>query len=659
MRGIMTERHVTMIRRLLSVLISVILTAGFVSSCAAETKKPVMSVLRVSEIPAREWQKTAVFPDWKGYPDNTLAMNSMISFYGYHGQGQIFLDVSEETESFSLYVNGVKAEPDGTGGIFSADISEAAKDGVNTLQISNILPLGLENAVTVYIPYPEVLPGNGETGGIHPLALKLVEDLIVSDIAFGFPSAQLAVVRNGRMIYENAWGKVNAYTQDGKALETAPTVTTNTLYDLASVTKMFSANYAVQKLVTDGKLDIDTPIAEILGDAFATDTLDLAYEENETAPGLDQQIAWKRSITPRDLLMHQAGFPADPQYFNPDYDLSKLSRGAAGSNPLFALGREDTLKAIFRTPLLYEPGSQTKYSDVDYMLLGFIVEKITGERLDAFVKKTFYEPLGLTRTTFLPLENGFAPEDCAATELNGNTRDHYASFPGVREETLQGEVHDEKAWYCMNGVSGHAGLFSTASDLARLASIMITGGYGSYRFFSPNVLETFTSPKSLDFGQWGLGWWRQGDDQRDWYFGTEAAPDTIGHQGWTGTLAMVDASRDLVIIYLTNKINSPVTDGSNPNKFDGNAYTASSLGFVPQILSIGLDEQADISAQLMDLLADMAAESLKLIPDDAGSDHPSVKNARSKIAVLKAWAEETGKKEYALFAEELTSRLAK
>ena len=173
------------------------------------------------------------------------------------------------------------------------------------------------------------------------------------------------------------------------------------------------------------------------------------------------------------------------------------------------------------------------------------------------------------------------------------------------------------------------------------------------------MLETFTAPKSLDFGQWGLGWWRQGDDQRVWYFGTQAAPDTVGHQGWTGTLAMVDASRDSVIVYLTNKINSPVTDGSNPNRFDGNAYTASSLGFVPQILSIGLDEQADISAQLMDLLADMAAESLKLIPDDAGTDHPSVKNAQSKIAVLKSWAEETGKKEYALFAEDLTNSLPK
>ena len=143
---------------------------------------------------------------------------------------------------------------------------------------------------------------------------------------------------------------------------------------------------------------------------------------------------------------------------------------------------------------------------------------------------------------------------------------------------------------------------------------------------------------------------------REWQK-TAVFPDWKGYPD--NTLAMVDASRDLVIVYLTNKINSPVTDGSNPNKFDGNAYTASSLGFVPQILSIGLDEQADISAQLMDLLADMAAESLKLIPEDAGSDHPSVKNARSKIAVLKAWAEETGKKEYALFAEELTNRLAK
>ena len=655
----------TMIKKWLSVLVAVILMTGLgvggvaeTASAPEETEKPVITVLQANGIPSWEWQKTAAFPDWKGYTDDTLAMNSMISFYGYHGQGEIFLNASEETESFSLYVNGVKAELYGMGGVLSADISEVAKDGINTLQISNILPLGLKNAVTVYIPYPEVLPGDGESGGIHPLAMKLAEDLIASDITFGFPSAQLAVVRNGRLVYENAWGKVNAYTQDGEPLEIAPAVTTDTLYDLASVTKMFSANYAVQKLVTDGILDIDTPVVEILGDAFATDTLDIVYADSDSKPGPEQQIAWKRSITLRDLLRHQAGFPADPQYFKPNYDLSKLSPGAAGSNPVYARGREDTLKAIFKTPLLYEPGSQTKYSDVDYMLLGFIVEKVTGERLDAFVKKTFYEPMGLTHTTFLPLENGFTPEDCAATELNGNTRDHRVSFPGIREETLQGEVHDEKAWYCMEGVSGHAGLFSNASDLARLASVMMTGGYGSYRFFSRNVLDIFTAPKAFDFGQWGLGWWRQGDDQRVWYFGTQASSHTVGHQGWTGTLAMVDASRDLVIVYLTNSINSPVTDGDNPDRFNGRAYTASTLGFVPQILSIGLDEETDVSAQLMDLLADMAAESLKLIPEGAGTEHPCVKNARSKTAVLKTWAEETGEAEYTLFAEELANRIA-
>ncbi len=640
----------------LAVLITMILMITSCATCFAEApeeEKPVLTAVQINGIPSWGWQKTASFPDWKNYTDDTLAMNSMISFQGYHGQGQLMLQVSEETESFNLYVNGVKADLGGMGGVLSVDFSAAAKDGINTLQISNIMPLGLKNAVTVYIPYPEVLPGEGETGGIHPMALKLVEDLIASDIARGFPSAQLAVVRNGRMVYENAWGKVNAWTPDGASADQAPEATKDTLYDLASVTKMFSVNYAVQKLVTDGQMNIDTPVVEILGDEFATDTLDLVYEGSDPVPDRDQQIAWKRSLTVRNLLTHQAGFPADPQYHNPDYDMSKQSRGEPGSNVIRATNREDTLKAIFRTPLMYEPGSRTVYSDTDYMLLGFIAEQYTGERLDAYMKKTFYEPLGLAHTTFLPLENGFTAEDCAATELNGNTRDRHVSFPGIREYTLQGEVHDEKAWYCMEGVSGHAGLFSTSSDLARLASVMMTGGYGPYRFFSRNVMDSFTAPKAFDFGQWGLGWQRQGDDQRVWYYGTQAAPDTVGHQGWTGTLVMADPSRNLAIAYLTNKINSPLTSENNLNRFDGNAYTASTLGFVPQILSIGLDEDADITGQLMDLLADMAAESLKLIPEGAGSDHPNVKNAESKIAVLKAWAEETGYTEYTAFAEEL------
>jgi len=170
-------------------------------------------------------------------------------------------------------------------------------------------------------------------------------------------------------------------------------------------------------------------------------------------------------------------------------------------------------------------------------------------------------------------------------------------------------------------------------------------------------MDLFTAPKSFDYGQWGLGWWREGDDQRAWYFGTQASPATVGHQGWTGTLLMVDPSRSLVIAYLTNKINSPITDVSNLNGFNGSCYTASTLGFVPQILSIGMDGDGDTREQLLDLLAGMAAESLKLIPDGAGAGHPYTENAKSKIEVLRAWAGEAKDEKALSFADLLENAL--
>ena len=630
--------RMTLKRHMALWLMIVLLSGCCVSAETAVQEKPFMATTKMETLPEVGWQKTAVFPDWKGYTDDTLAMNSMISFQGYHGQGTITLSVSDEVESFTLYVNEAKCDTAAlTGGIWTIDISGATRDGVNTLQVSNILPLGQEKAIEVYVPYPVVMEDADSLEGIQPLALKLIDDIIESDIAHGFTSAQLAVVRNGRLIVNRAWGTVNAYNPDGTPRTDSAPVTTDTLYDLASVTKMFSINYAVQKLVTDGTLDIDTPIVDILGDGFADDTLDFAYADVETPPDHETQIAWKRGLTIRDVLRHQAGFPAGPHYNDPNYDMSLLDVGEPGSNLCLAANREETLRAICKTPLFYEPGTKTLYSDVDYMLMTFVVEAVTGQRLDAFMKESFYAPMGLEHTTFLPLENGFSAGDCAATELNGNTRDNLVFFDGIRTETIQGEVHDERAWYCMEGVSGHAGLFSNAADLAKLASVMLSGGYGEHRFFSRNVIDLFTAPKAANFGQWGLGWWREGDDQRVWYFGTQSAPNTVGHQGWTGTLVMIDPSRSLVIAYLTNKINAPVTDEANPNKFNGGCYTASTLGFVPQILSIGMDSEADITDQLLDLLSDMVAESLKLVPEGVDADHPYVKNAKSKLHVLRNW----------------------
>ena len=647
-------------RSFLALMLILAVLSGSIAFAGAEGQGEGQAVImhREDALPQAGWQKTFVFPDWKGYTDDTLAMNSMAGFRFYRGQGTLWLEIADTVESFSLYVNGVKCDTTGaTGGVWSVDISDMTVDGMNTIQLANIRPLGLAEAVRVYVPYPVVLDGADGLEGIDENALRLISDIITADVDHGFSGAQLAVVKNGRLVVNMAWGTVNAYNPDGTPKADSAPVTPDTMYDLASVTKMFSVNYAVQKLVTDSALDIDAPIVDILGERFADDTLDIAYAQVEDAPDHDTQVSWKRALTVRDVLRHQAGFPACPHYNNPDYDMALLDLGEPGANLCYARNRQDTLAAICKTPLLYEPGTQTVYSDVDYMLLAFVIEAVTGQRLDDYMEQTFYAPMGLEHITFMPLEHGFAADDCAATELNGNTRDNHVAFEGIRTETVQGEVQDERAWYCMEGVSGHAGLFANAADLARLGSVMLSGGYGENRFFSRNVMDLFTAPKAFNYGQWGLGWWREGDDQRPWYFGTQSAPDTIGHQGWTGTLVMIDPSRDLVIAYLTNRINSPITDESDLNGFNGNCYTASTLGFVPQILSIGMDVTGDTNEQLLDLLADMAAESLKLVPEGADAGHPRVKNAKSKIEVLRAWATAANDEKALAVADELENIL--
>ncbi len=219
----------------------------------------------------------AVFPDWKGYTDDTLAMNSMFSFQGYHGQGELYLTVSDEVESFRMFVNGNAVDVDGIapGNLWKLDISSCSINGRNTLQVSNIVPSDAKEAVSVYISYPVVLEGSPEEEGIRPETLSLISELIQTDIDYGFTSAQLSVIRNGRLVYENAWGKTNSYLPDGTPCTNSASVTTDTLYDLASVTKMFTVNYALQKLMTDGLADPDAKITDFLGEEFANETIQI------------------------------------------------------------------------------------------------------------------------------------------------------------------------------------------------------------------------------------------------------------------------------------------------------------------------------------------------------------------------------------------------
>lgn len=589
------------------------------------------------------WQGEPVFPNWKGL-DDTLAMNHMYTFVGYAGQGTLCVEPETGVTGFNLFVNNrqVNTAAMAAGGVWNVDISGQTINGRNTIQVGGIRPRGKQ--VTVRVGYPTVQEGSLQDVGIDRDALELLEQIIQADVNNGFPSAQMAIVKDGKLVYQNAWGRVNAYNPDGTPKTDSPAVTNDTLYDLASNTKMYTANYALQYLVTQGKANLDSRLVDLLGSAFVEDTIDITYNGYEN-PGLKVNKQWKAELTLRDILRHQAGFPADPQYHNDSFDQCSQKTVPGATNVLFsgwdgsAATRAATLKSIFKTPLMYKPGTKTVYSDVDYMLLAFAIEAITGKGLDAFLKETFWDPMGLTHTTYNPLLNGFAANDCAATELNGNTRDGAISFTGVRTATIQGQVHDEKCYYAMGGISGHAGLFSNATELAKLASVMLTGGYGENRYFSRNVMDAFTAPKKENAANWGLGWWREGDNQRCWYFGTQAPSNTIGHQGWTGTLTMIDPVENLVVVYLTNKINSPVTDkAANPNKFNGNWYTASTLGFVAQLLYQGLQNHGtDPNNAYSALLEDMAESKFALVAEGGNvpATHPLV---RSGYAVLEAMA---------------------
>lgn len=602
-----------------------------------------VKVSQLSGLPGGQWQAQPVFPAWAGYVDDTLALNSMFTFQHYSGQGTLYVAPEAGVASFALFVNNkpINTAQMAGGGVYAVDISGCTLNGDNTIQVSAVQPAG--KTVQVSIPYPVVIEGTPEQVGLDRDVLEALEQLIQSDVDNGFPSAQMAVIKNGRLVYQNAWGRVNAYLPDGTPNTASPAVTNDTLYDLASNSKMYTANYALQLLVTQGKIDLDSRIVDLLSQSFVDDTIDITFSGYEN-PGLEVNKQWKSELTLRDILRHQAGFPADPQYHNDAFDQHTQKPAAGVANPLFSgwdgtpATRQATLKAIFKTPLMYKPGTKTVYSDVDYMLLAFVIESVTGQPLDQYLEQNFWAPMGLDHITYNPLLNGFAPNDCAATELNGNTRDGAVHFTGVRTATIQGQVHDEKAFYAMGGISGHAGLFSNAADLAKLASVMLTGGYGQQKFFSRNVIDTFTAPKKENAANWGLGWWREADDGRCWYFGTQSSSGTIGHQGWTGTLTLIDPVENLVVVYLTNKINSPVTNkAANPNKFNGNWYTSSTLGFVAQILYQGLSNRAgNPNAALSALLADMAAGKFQLVAKAGATspDHPIVRAGYALVETL-------------------------
>ncbi len=467
------------------------------------------------------------------YPQKNLSTRELVNhrhlFKAYSGQGKLIIN-NKNAVSAEFYINGKKLNLGAKlnqNQITTHEIGRYTHSGYNTFRIDKVYPEDAE--LTIEVPFPTLSPmrSNNQHTSFSKKKLFELDQLINREIAAGFPGATLLVAHQGNIIKHQAYGYSARYNREGVELASPTKMTTSTLFDLASNTKMYATNYAIMKLVSDNKLNVNLPISYYLPD----------YR----GEGRESRLV-------KDLLNHTAGYQPAVDFHNQDNKLG---------SKFFSQQKSKTQQLLIRSvPFKTGRNLSSVYSDVDYMLLGTLIERITHMPLDQFVEETIYRPLGLTSTVFNPLKKGFSKNQIAATELQGNTRQSNIDFHNVRTDVVHGEVHDEKAFYSMGGVAGHAGLFSNAKETAILASVLLNrGGYGKTRFFEKSQIDQFVTPSHLDITM-GLGWRRAGNGERKWQFGPYASPYAVGHTGWTGTVTIIDPFYDLIIVLLTNKKHS-------------------------------------------------------------------------------------------------------
>jgi beta-glucosidase-like glycosyl hydrolase/CubicO group peptidase (beta-lactamase class C family) len=319
-----------------------------------------------------------------------------------------------------------------------------------------------------------------------------------------FPGGVLAVGLDNKLVV-HPFGR---FTRDAKA---AP-VGTDTIYDLASLTKPIVTTTCVMILVQQKRLDLDAPLSRLL-------------PEWSTAAQNDPNPAWRARVTPRMLLLHDSGLPAHRDFY-------KKAKGHDGVPAL-----------VMAEPLVHEPGKQIEYSDLGFILLGEIVQRLTGESLAEFARKEIFSPLGMKTSLFNPPRALRASIPPTENDLS------------YRKRLIQGEVHDQNAW-AMGGIAGDAGLFSTAGDVTVFAQMILNGGiYAHHRVVSRTTISEFTAHQTIGNSARTLGWDVALDPAATGrFFSTRA----FGHYGFTGTSLWIDPERNLFIILLTNRVNPSV-----------------------------------------------------------------------------------------------------
>jgi CubicO group peptidase (beta-lactamase class C family) len=308
-----------------------------------------------------------------------------------------------------------------------------------------------------------------------------------------FPGAFAVIGTGDRVLVERAAGHLDRAP--------SPVPDDSTLWDLASLSKVVALTTAMMQLWERGLVDLDAPVQRYLP-AF--------------------QGPRKQQVTVRHLLTHSSGLPGwRPLYLE-------------GSTP------DSILRLVYATPLDTMPGAVMVYSDLGAILLGQIVERVTGQPFDAYVTEHVFQPLGMRDTRFRPPPELW--DRVAPTELD----------TAWRKRQVRGEVHDENA-FALGGVSSHAGLFGSGRDLARFARMLLRGGeLDGERIVAPGTIALFTALQDSTLSNRALGWEKPNGRNSA---GHRLSARAFGHTGFTGTSMWVDPERDLFIVLLTNRVN--------------------------------------------------------------------------------------------------------
>lgn len=330
-----------------------------------------------------------------------------------------------------------------------------------------------------------------------------------------FPGAVLAVGQHGKLLAIKAFGRIDS-------AKGAPAMPRNAIFDLASLTKVVATTTAAEILYDRGQLDLDAPVQRYLPEFAGT-------------PGHD-------AITVRHLLSHSAGF--------------KPLEGLLWAH---ASDRAGIFRQLYTMPVGSPPGTTYVYQDFNLILVGEIVSRLSGQPLDAFLHQEVFGPLGMKDTGFNPPKAKLAR--IAPTEQDDT----------FRHMLVRGVVHDENA-YVMGGVAGHAGLFSTAADLAKLTQLYLDHGrYHGRQLIKAETIRLFMKPQNLPAGSSrALGW---DMPSAKGFAGPLASPHAVIHTGFTGTSLYIDPDRDAFVILLTNRVN-PTRDNAEIFKARPAIHTA-------------------------------------------------------------------------------------